>query len=139
MDTHADKAVKLFEEGCSCSQAVFTAYAEDFGIDRETAMKMSVALGGGMGRMRETCGAVSAMALVAGLKYGNVVPSDAAAKSAALDAAKGLAEKFQAENGSIVCKELLGLVPPRGQTELLPAKKPCKELVRMAAELLETL
>ena len=139
MDTHADKAVKLFEEGCSCSQAVFTAYAEEFGIDRETAMKMSVALGGGMGRMRETCGAVSAMALVAGLKYGNAVPSDAAAKSAALDAAKGLAEKFQSENGSIVCKELLGLVPPRGQTELLPAKKPCKELVRMAAELLETL
>ena len=139
METHADKAVKLFEEGCSCSQAVFTAYAEDFGIDRETAMKMSVALGGGMGRMRETCGAVSAMALVAGLKYGNTVPSDAAAKSAALDAAKGLAEKFMAENGSIVCKELLGLVPPRGQTELLPAKKPCKELVRRAAEFLESL
>lgn len=139
METHAEKAVKLFEEGCSCSQAVFTAYAEDFGIDRETAMKMSVALGGGMGRMRETCGAVSAMALVAGLKYGNSVPSDAVAKSAALDAAKGLAEKFLAENGSIVCKELLGLAPPRGQSELLPAKKPCKELVRRAAELLESL
>lgn len=137
MAKHADEAVKLFEEGCSCSQAVFTAYAKDLGMDVETAMKVSVALGGGMGRMRETCGAVSAMALVAGLKYGNAQPADAIAKSKALDAAKELAEKFKAENGSIVCKELLGLVPPRGQTEILPKKIPCKELVRMAAELLE--
>ena len=139
MGTHAEKAVKLFEEGCSCSQAVFTAYAEDFGIDRETAMKVSVALGAGVGRMRETCGAVTGMALVAGLKYGNSVPSDAEAKSKALEAAKALAEKFKAENGSIVCKELLGLEPPRGQTEMITKKPPCKELVRMAAELLETL
>ena len=139
MENHVEKAVKLFEEGCSCSQAVFTAYAEDFGVDRETAMKMSVALGGGVGRMRETCGAVTAMALVAGLKYGNADASDKEGKSRALEAAKVLAEKFLAENGSIVCKELLGLVPPRGKSETLPAKKPCKELVRRAAELLETL
>ena len=139
MGTHADKAVRLFESGCSCSQAVFTAYAEDFGMDAETAMKVSVALGGGMGRMREACGAVSGMALVAGLKYGNTDPADAAAKSKALDAAKALAEKFKTENGSVVCKELLGLEPPRGQTEILPKKLPCKELVRMAAELLESL
>ena len=98
MGTHADKAVKLFEEGCSCSQAVFTAYAEDFGIDRETAMKVSVALGAGVGHMRETCGAVTGMALVAGLKYGNTDPADAEAKSKALEAAKALAEKFKAEN-----------------------------------------
>ena len=139
MENHVERAVKLFEEGCSCSQAVFTAYAEDFGVDRETAMKMSVALGGGVGRMRETCGAVTAMALVAGLKYGNVDASDKEGKSRALEAAKVLAEKFLAENGSIVCKELLGLGPPRGTSETLPAKKPCKELVRRAAELLETL
>lgn len=139
METHADKAVRLFESGCSCSQAVFAAYAEDFGMDTETAMKVSVALGGGMGRMRETCGAVSGMALVAGLKYGNTDPADSTAKSKALDAAKVLADKFKAENGSIVCKELLGLEPPRGQTEILPKKLPCKELVRMAAELLESL
>jgi C_GCAxxG_C_C family probable redox protein len=139
MEKHADKAVRLFEEGCTCSQAVFAAYAGDFGIDEKTAMKISVALGGGMARMRETCGAVSAMALVAGLKYGNALPSDAAGKAAALDAAKGLAEKFLAENGSIVCKELLGLEPPRGRNETLPAKKPCKELVRQAAELLESI
>ena len=139
MENRVEKAVKLFEAGCSCSQAVFTAFAKDFGIDEENAMKVSVALGGGMGRMRETCGAVSAMALVAGLKYGNTDPADAAAKSKALDAAKMLAEKFKADNGSIVCKELLGLEPPRGQTELLQKKLPCKELVRKAAELLESL
>lgn len=139
MESHADIAVKLFEEGCSCSQAVFTAYAGDFGMDRETAMKVSVALGGGAGRMRETCGAVTGMMLVAGLKYGNTEPSDREAKSKALEAAKALAEKFKEMNGSIVCKELLGLVPPRGETELLQKKPPCKELVRMAAELLEEL
>ena len=139
MENHAEKAVRLFEEGCSCSQAVFAAYAGDFGMDRETAMKLSVALGGGMGRMHETCGAVTAMALVAGLKYGNAEASDKEGKSKALDAAKRLAEKFLAENGSIVCKELLGLVPPRGKSEVLPAKKPCGELVRRAAELLDTL
>lgn len=139
MENHANKAVKLFESGCTCSQAVFVSYAEDFGMDIETAMKVSVALGGGMARMRETCGAVSAMALIAGLKYGGIDPTDVAAKSKALDAAKCLAEKFKEEHGSIVCKELLGLEPPRGQTELLPKKLPCKELVRKAAEFLETL
>jgi C_GCAxxG_C_C family probable redox protein len=139
MENHADRAVRLFEEGCTCSQAVFVAYAEDFGMDRETAMKLSVALGGGVGRMRETCGAVTAMALVAGLKYGNTQASDGEGKSKALDAAKNLAETFLSENGSIVCKELLGLVPPRGESAVLPEKKPCKELVRRAAELLDTL
>ena len=139
MGMYADRAVKLFEEGCSCSQAVFTAYAENFGINRETAMKVSVALGGGVGRMRETCGAVTGMALAAGLKYGNTDPADVESKSKALEAAKALAEKFMAQNGSIVCKELLGLEPPRGRNETLPAKKPCKELVRQAAELLESI
>ena len=139
MENHADKAARLFGEGCSCAQAVFAAYAGDYGIDKDAAMKISVALGGGMGRMRETCGCVSAMALVAGLKYGNTEPSDADSKAAALDAAKALAEKFQAEHASIVCKELLGLVPPRGGSELLADRKPCKELVRRAAELLESL
>lgn len=139
MENHADKAARLFENGCSCSQAVLLAYAEDFGLDHDTAMKISVALGGGVGRMRETCGAVTGMALVAGLKYGNTDPSDAASKSKALVAAGKLAEKFKEANGSIVCKELLGLVPPRGEAEILAKKPPCRELVRMAAELLESL
>lgn len=137
MGKHADKAAGLFDEGCNCAQAVFAAYAEDFGIDRATALRMSAALGGGLGGMRETCGAVSAMALVAGLKYGNSDVSDAEGKAKAMKEAKALAEMFSAEYGSIVCKELLGLVPPRGQTVPLPAKRPCRELVRRAAELLE--
>lgn len=139
MSDHADKAAELFEKGCSCSQAVLLAYAEELGVDRDTAMKISVALGGGVGRMRETCGAVTGMALVAGLKYGNTDPSDSAGKTKALLTAKDLAEKFREMNGSIVCKELLGLEPPRGSSELLGKRPPCKELVRMAAELLETI
>ena len=136
MEKHADKAARLFDKGCNCAQAVFVAYAEDFGIDRATALRMSAALGGGLGGMRETCGAVSAMALVAGLKYGNSDVSDAEGKAKAMKEARSLAERFSAEHGSIVCKELLGLVPPRGQDAPLPAKKPCRELVRRAAELL---
>ena len=88
MENHADKAASLFDEGCNCAQAVFVAYAEDFGIDRATALRMSAALGGGLGGMRETCGAVSAMALVAGLKYGNSDVSDAEGKAKAMKEAK---------------------------------------------------
>lgn len=137
MGTHADRAVKLFESGCTCSQAVFTAFAEDLGMDRETAMKVSVALGGGVGRMRETCGVVTGMTLVTGLKYGNANPEETESKTKAIETAKTLAERFKSQTGSIVCKELLGLEPPRGQTEPLSKKLPCRELVRMAAELLE--
>ena len=105
-------------------------------LSTTSALRMSAALGGGLGGMRETCGAVSAMALVAGLKYGNSDVSDAEGKAKAMKEVKAFAEKFSAEHGSIVCKELLGLVPPRGQAAPLPAKKPCRELVRRAAELL---
>ena len=66
---HAEKARELFLSGCSCSQAVFAAFAEDFGMDPETALKLASSFGGGMGGMRETCGAVSGMLMTAGLKW----------------------------------------------------------------------
>ena len=67
---HAQKARDLFLSGCSCSQAVFAAFADDFGMDQDTALRLASSFGGGMGGMRETCGAVSGMLMVAGLKWG---------------------------------------------------------------------
>ena len=76
MQSRVEQAVQTFESGYGCAQSVFATYADLFGIDRETALKLASPMGGGIGRMREVCGAVSSMALLAGLKEGNVDPSD---------------------------------------------------------------
>jgi len=144
MSVYTDRAVALFEQGCSCSQSVFGAFASDFGMDAETAMKVSAGLGGGVGRLRETCGCVTGAALVLGMKYGNATGSDQAAKGATYTAVQDFAAAFKAENGSVVCRELLAGVPktttggaPEARTAEYYEKRPCKELVRLSAEILE--
>ncbi len=104
------KSVALcrFDEGYSCSQAVFSAYAEEMGLDRATALKIAGAFGGGMGRMAETCGAVSGALMVIGLKYGPTSPTDSATKEKSYELVREFVARFRARNGSIVCKELLG-------------------------------
>ncbi len=76
MESRVEKAVQTFESGFGCAQSVFSTYADLFGMDRETALKLASPMGGGIGRMREVCGAVSAMALLAGLKDGNTDPEN---------------------------------------------------------------
>ena len=145
MGSYSDKAVQLFKEGYNCAQAVFAAFADKYGIDRETALRLSASFGGGMGRMREVCGTVSGMMLVSGLETGAVEGSDREGKAANYAEAQKLAELFREENGSIICRELLGLKPDGGQESPVPesrtpqyyAKRPCVELVRCAAEILE--
>lgn len=145
MGYYADKAVQLFKEGYNCSQAVFAAFAEDYGIDRELALRLSSSFGGGMGRMREVCGAVSGMFLTAGLETGSADGSDREGKAANYAEVQALADKFRKENGSIICRELLGLGQKDGQESHVPEersgeyykKRPCVELVRCAAEILE--
>ena len=163
MGQYADKAVQLFQEGYNCSQAVFAAFADKYGIDRELALRLSASFGGGMGRMREVCGAVSGMLLTAGLETGAVEGSDREGKAANYKEVQALAEQFRKENGSIICRELLGLKPeggktspvleggkassvsedahmspiPEERTEQYYKKRPCLELVRCAAEILE--
>ena len=145
MGCYADKAVQLFKEGYNCSQAVFAAFAEDYGIDRELALRLSSSFGGGMGRMREVCGAVSGMFLTAGLETGSADGPDREGKAANYAEVQALADKFRKENGSIICRELLGLGQDGGQTSHVPEKRtgeyykkrPCVELVRCAAEILE--
>ncbi len=133
--TRADRAVELFKSGLNCAQAVFCAFADEFGMDDETARKVSCGLGGGVGRMREVCGTVTGAALVLGMRHG---PD----KTAAYPFIQDFCAKFKAETGSIVCRELLegtGATTggaPEARTDAYYRKRPCVELVRLAAELL---
>jgi len=130
-----EKAETLFTSGCNCAQAVFAAFADEFGLDEELAKRISCGLGGGVGRMREVCGAESAAAMVLGMRHG---PD----KTKAYPAIQEFCAKFKAETGSIVCRELLegtGATTggaPEARTPAYYQKRPCVELVKLAASLL---
>ena len=140
--TKAERARELFLESCNCAQAVFLAFAEDK-LDRETALKIASGFGGGMAGMRDVCGAVSGMLMALGLKYGYADPKDRAGKTAQYELVRALADEFKKENGSIICRELLGLdenfkpKPPEARTEGYYKKRPCSELCKQAAEIFE--
>lgn len=140
---HGEKAKQLFMEGYNCSQAVLGAFCEECGLDFDTAMKMSSSFGGGMGRLREVCGAVSGMFMVAGLIYGYDDPTAQEEKAKHYERIQKLAEEFRKENGSIVCRELLGLAEkksepkPEQRNAEYYKKRPCPEMVKMAAEIME--
>lgn len=133
----SDRAAELFADGLCCSQAVFCAYAEDFGMDAETARKVSAGLGGGVGRLREVCGAVTGATLVLGLRHG---PD----KAAVYPRVQALCARFKEACGSIVCRELLAGTgatqggAPEARTPAYYRKRPCAALVRLAAQLVET-
>lgn len=138
-----EKAMSLFKEGYNCSQSVIGAFAEELGMDFETAVKIASSFGGGMGRMREVCGAVSGMFMAAGLKCGYSSPTDVKSKTNHYKLIQDLAAEFKKSNGSIVCRELLGLegkdnnYVPSARTNEYYKKRPCVELVGQAAEILE--
>ncbi len=140
---YADKARQLFKEGYNCSQAVLLAFNDLTGLDKETALKLSSSFGGGMGRMREVCGAVSGMFMVIGILYGYDDPKDQTGKTEHYKRIQQLAEEFKSENGSIICRELLGLgsgpdLPtPELRTEAYYKKRPCAEMVASAAAITE--
>lgn len=141
------KAKRLFkEEGYNCCQAVVLAYNDVFGIDDETAAALSSGFGGGFGRMREVCGSVSGMTMLAGLMAPAADPSVKVDRTRNYALVQEMAGEFKAINGSIVCKELLGLVPmgsaadvaqespePSDRTPEYYKKRPCEELVGIAA------
>ena len=132
----ADRAAELFKTGMNCSQAVFCAFADELGMDAETAARVSSGLGGGVGRMREVCGAVTGATLVLGMRHGP-------GKDDVYPAVQDFCARFKAETGSIVCRELLTGTGATvgGAAEARTAeyyrKRPCVELVRYAAKLLE--
>lgn len=148
---HAEKAKSLFESGYNCCQAVLCAYADELGLDETTALKIASSFGGGMGRLREVCGAVSGMFMVCGLRdgYTNIDGVNShEEKMSHYERIQELARKFINENGSIICRELLGLAPkkssldmdspvPEKRSDEYYKKRPCAELVAMAASFLE--
>lgn len=142
-NTHAERAMKLFKEGYNCAQSVFLAFSEDYGMDIKTALKISSSFGGGMGRLREVCGAVSGMFMVAGMIYGYTDPKDHNGKSKHYERIQFLAKEFEEKNHSIICRELLGLDKekdspvPEFRTAEYYKKRPCLELVGIAADIME--
>jgi C_GCAxxG_C_C family probable redox protein len=129
----SEHAKELFKKGYNCSQAVLGTFSEELGLDPKTAMLLSSSFGGGMGRMGEVCGAVSALFMVEGLVGGYDDPAQKEKKSELYQKIRDLAETFKAENGSIVCRDLLAGVEGFGK------KPPCIELVGYAASLAEEL
>ena len=140
---YAQKAMNLFKEGYNCSQSVFLAFKDLYGIDRHTALKLSSSFGGGMGRLREVCGSVSGMFLTAGILYGYDSPKDRASKTEHYKRIQELARSFEELNGSIVCRELLGLdqkkesYVPEERTKDYYRKRPCEQIVGCAAYIME--
>lgn len=142
IDQRVQQAINNFHNGYNCSQSVFLAYADLYNLDPVFAATISAPLGGGMGRLREVCGAVSAMFLVSGLAWPAPGPNDKAAKTRSYTIVQELAGKFRDQNGSIVCRELLGLdqqsdTPvPSDRTPRYYKKRPCAEYVGTAARLI---
>lgn len=139
----AGKAMAFFKEGYNCTQAVVLSFADLYAVDSETILKLSSSFGGGMGRLREVCGTVSGMFMVAGLLYGYDSPKDFEGKTKHYERIQALAHEFQKLNGSIVCRELLGLdrkedsFVPEKRTEEYYKKRPCVQLIGMAAAIME--
>jgi len=138
--TEAEKAVSCFEEGFMCSQALLVAYADQFGMDRRTALKVSAAFGGGMGRMGEICGAVTGAFMVIGLKYGRTEVKDVESHEKTNRLVQEFVRRFKAVHESIVCRELLGcdLSTKEGQKIFVDNKLRqtlCTKFVSDAAEI----
>ena len=106
MKTKSEIALETFNSGYNCAQSVVEAFREETGLDRETARKVAAGFGGGLGRMAETCGAVSGAAIVLGLSFGD--PEPAAAKARTYEKVKLFIETFKQYYGSVVCREILG-------------------------------
>ena len=136
-----EKAYALFMKGYNCAQSVTAAFADLYGLTEEQALLASASFGGGMGRTRLTCGTVTGMFLLAGLESGTTNPDDRELKARNYAMVRELAERFKAENGSIVCSELLQMgnktesAMPSERTAAYYKKRPCPELVRCAARI----
>lgn len=137
-----ERAVSLFRSGFNCAQSVVAAYADLYGFTEEQALKMSASFGGGIGRMRQTCGAVCGMFLLAGLETGATQADDREGKSYNYKVVQLLAERFKEQNGSLICAELLGIAKMQpisceaeARTKTYYEKRPCAKMVEEAARL----
>lgn len=144
MGVRADRAKEMFLQGYNCSQAVVGAFADLFGFDNVTAMKFAEGLGGGMGRMRLTCGAVAAMATLASMKMSSGKPGDLKLRGEIYAVIQKMAGEFKDNNGSVICAELLGVALPKDNSatpeERTPdyyRRRPCADKIYQCALLVE--
>ena len=146
--THSQLARELFESGYNCSQAVFCAFGDVTGLDVDQAARLSSSFGGGMGRLREVCGTVSAAFLVLGAVEGYADPKDPEAKKRHYERVREFAARFREKEGSIICRELLAKsaveknqIAPGGDPEARTAeyyrKRPCPALCALSAQILD--
>ena len=136
-----NKAVELFKQGYNCAQAVAVAFCDVTGLEEKQAARMVSSFGGGMGRMREVCGAVSGMLFTLGYLYGYDTPGDDAVKMALYAQVQELAGQFRERTGSIICREILKNPPsdpcPTPRNEEFYSKRPCARMVYHAAQIME--
>lgn len=141
--THAEKAEELFREGYNCAQSVFLAFEDMYDIDHNTAMRLSSGFGAGMGKLREVCGALTGAFMAVGLLYGYDDVTDSEAKKNTYSIIRLIAERFETEKQTIICRELLGLKKeedleePAVRTEEYYRSRPCVGLCVLAAQLLD--
>lgn len=141
MKDYGDIAARLFCEGYNCAQSVLLAFEDMTGLERDTALRLSSSFGGGLGRMREVCGAVSGAAMVLGLVRGYSDPENHRAKREHYALVQEFAKRFKEKNGSIICRELLkgsnvkGGNEPEMRTAEYYRNRPCAKLCGQAAEI----
>ena len=142
MEDRIELAVSLFKEGYNCSQSVVAAFADMYGFTREQALRMGASFGGGIGRMRQTCGAACGLFLVAGLETGCTEGRNREGKEANYILVQQLAEEFKKRNGALICSNLLGLdknaptpATPEARTDTYYKKRPCVKIVEEAARI----
>lgn len=139
---HQYRAAELFLSGSNCAQAVLLAFGDVTGLDPALAARLSCGFGGGMGRLREVCGAFSGMLMALDLLYGYDDPGEKdAAKKDHYARIQELAARFRAETGSLICREILGNPPsdptPSPRTAEYYATRPCTRMVMIAARILD--
>ncbi len=138
---HGAYAAELFLQGYNCAQSVAVAFCDVTGLKQDQAARLASSFGGGMGRMREVCGAVSGMLLVAGLLYGYETPGDDVSKKEHYTLVQHLAGQFREQTGSIVCREILKNPPsdpnPTPRTAEFYKKRPCARMAALAGRILD--
>jgi C_GCAxxG_C_C family probable redox protein len=144
IEERVERARNYFLEGYNCAQAVVMAFDDIMAMDVVTLARLAAPFGGGMGRMREVCGTVSGMTMVAGAIEPSVDPKNMSQRQANYALVQAFAERFRNENGDIVCRRLLGLEPmveraetamPSERTAEYYKKRPCVEYVACAARI----
>lgn len=136
-----NEAVACFHDGFNCAQAILSTYCEDFGLDKETALKLSCGFGAGMGRRCETCGAVTGAYMLISLANGQHTKEDTTARESTYALIQEFAKQFEERNQTTICRQLLGVDLITGDKDfaMSQVKAICPKMVRDAAEIVEAI